>query len=722
MGALRAALGQEGFLQHCGSVSQMADEAAKTCGVLGGIVASWAKVLGGCMAVRTEFAHQVVETPDMGIVLSDGCRLSARVWMPVDAEAHPVPAILEYIPYRKRDGTLPRDEMMHPYFAGHGYAAVRVDMRGCGDSQGLMADEYTEQELRDAEEVIAWLAAQPWCSGSVGMMGKSWGGFNCLQTAFRQPAALKAVVSVCATTDRFADDIHYKGGCLLGENFGWGAVMLSYSSRPADPALRADWREDWLARLEAEPWLAPRWAALQERGDYWKHGSVCEDYSRMTVPVQIWGGWADNYMNTVAALVANCAGPVKGIVGPWVHQYPHTAVPGPQVGFLTEALRWWDRWLKGVDNGAEGDPAYRVYRIESEAPDASARHRAGEWVAEAAWPSPRVRRETVHLGQIPGVLPRTPGYLSQGKGEMAGVQIATPQHLGMHTGEFFPMGLNAEMPGDQAGDDALSVCFDGQVLDAPLDLIGAARLTLRLSSDQPLGFVVARLCDVGPDGSSVRIAHGMRNLCHRDSMEAPAPMVPGAVVEVAFDIDQTAYRLLPGHHLRLALSNSYWPFVWPSPQAGRLTLVGGSLDLPVHDGAGAEWTPPVVEHATPWKHKLLRAGQTTRKIETDLITGKVSLVINDDLGDAENLTHGLQTGETMSELWEVHPDDSLSARAVHVWEQRLSRGDWRVRTEAHAEMTATAHNLRMKARLRAWEGDALIFEREFDDVVPRRFV
>ena len=675
------------------------------------------------MTIRTDFPHQVVETPDMGIVLSDGCRLSARVWMPKDAGANPVPAILEYIPYRKRDGTLPRDEMMHPYFAGHGYAAVRVDMRGCGDSQGLINDEYTEQELRDAEEVIAWLAAQPWCSGSVGMMGKSWGGFNCLQTAFRQPPALKAVVSVCATTDRFADDIHYKGGCLLGENFGWGAVMLSYSSRPADPALRPDWRADWLARLEAEPWLAPRWAGHQARDAYWKHGSVCEDYARMTIPVQIWGGWADNYMNTVAALVSNVPAPVKGIVGPWVHQYPHTAVPGPQVGFLQEALRWWDRWLKGIANGAEDDPAYRVYRLDSEAPDASAKHRAGQWVAEAAWPSPQVKQERWYLAQAPGVShPRTPvGYLSHIEGDIR-AEISTPQHLGMHTGEFFPMGLNAEMPGDQAGDDALSVCFDGPVLAEPLSLIGAARLGLRLASDQALGFVVARLCDVAPDGSSVRIAHGMLNLCHRDSMETPAPMVPGQAVEVAFNIDQMAYRLAPGHRLRLALSNSYWPFVWPSPQAGRLTVTAGSLDLPVHQGGAGDWAPPPAEHATPWKHKVLRPGKTTRKIETDLISGKVALVIRDDLGDAENLAHGLQTGETMTELWEVHPDDPLSARAVHTWEQRLSRGTWRVRTEAHAEMTATASELRLSARLRAYEGDDLVFERLFDDAVPRRFV
>ncbi|MFM7656628.1 MAG: CocE/NonD family hydrolase, partial [Paracoccaceae bacterium] len=409
--------------------------------------------------------------------------------------------------------------------------------------------------------------------------------------------------------------------------------------------------------------------------------------------------------------------------GPWVHQYPHTAVPGPQVGFLHEALRWWDRWLKGIANGAEDDPAYRVYRLDSEAPDASAKHRAGQWVAEAAWPSPQVKQERWYLAQAPGVShPRTPvGYLSHIEGDIR-AEISTPQHLGMHTGEFFPMGLNAEMPGDQAGDDALSVCFDGPVLAEPLSLIGAARLGLRLASDQPLGFVVARLCDVAPDGSSVRIAHGMLNLCHRDSMETPAPMVPGQAVEVAFNIDQMAYRLAPGHRLRLALSNSYWPFVWPSPQAGRLTVTAGSLDLPVHQGAGAAWVPPPAEHASPWKHKVLRPGKTTRKIETDLISGKVALVIRDDLGDAENLTHGLQTGETMTELWEVHPDNPLSARAVHTWEQRLSRGTWRVRTEAHAEMTATASELRLSARLRAYEGDDLVFERLFDDAVPRRFV
>lgn len=666
------------------------------------------------MGIVTDLPRKVVEVENMGIPMPDGIRLSARVWMPDDAGTDPVPAVLEMIPYRKRDGTVARDAMMHPYVAGHGYACVRVDMRGNGESEGLMEDEYSQQEMDDICAVIGWLAAQPWCSGTVGMMGKSWGGFNCLQAAFNQPPALKAVIAVCATADRFADDIHFKGGCLLGENFGWGAVMLSYSSRPADPMLRPDWRADWLARLEAEPWLAPRWAAHQARDGYWKHGSVCEDYARMQVPVMIWSGWADNYMNTTENLLRGVPAPCKAVVGPWVHQYPHTAVPGPQVGFLQMAIRWWDRWLKDIPNGAEDDPALRAFVMDSAPPDASAALRAGEWVAEAAWPSPRVAERQLFL--------RAGGGLGVSEGGDFAVTVATPQHLGLQAGEFFPMGLNAEMPGDQAEDDAMSVCFDGAVLGEALTLLGQARLRLRVASDAPLGFVVARLCDVAPDGRSVRIAHGMLNLCHRDSMEHPAPMVPGQPVEVTVTLDMAGYRVAAGHRLRVALSNSYWPFLWPSPQAGRLTVTGGQLALPVHDGTAPDWTPPPVEHTAPWAREVIRPARAARRIERDLIGGTVALVVETDEGAVRDAAHGLVIDEAMTERWEIRPDDPLSARALHVWDQRRSRGDWSIRTLAEAEMTATATHFRMRARLVAWEGDREVFRRDWDDEVERRHV
>ena len=651
---------------------------------------------------------EVVEVADMGITLSDGIRLSARVWMPKDALDTPVPAVLEYIPYRKRDGTLPRDELMHPFMAGHGYACVRVDLRGSGDSEGILTDEYTIQEMADACEVIEFLAGQPWCSGSVGMMGKSWGGFNALQTAFLQPPALKAVVAVCATVDRFSDDIHFKGGCLLGRNFGWASTMLSYSSRPADPVLRPDWREDWMARLQANPWLAPRWADLQERSDYWQHGSVCEDYSQMILPVMIWGGWADNYMNAVAALVENAAGPVKGVVGPWVHQYPHTATPGPQVGFLQMTLRWWNRWLKGDRNGAEDDPAMRVFVLHSAPPGADAAVRQGHWIA-SDWPAD-TRRMVLALG---------PEGL--GKAGDFAATVNTPQHLGLSAGEFFPTGLSREMAGDQREDDALSVCFDGPVLNAPLELIGAADLHLRLSSDQPFGFVVARLCDVGPDGASTRIAHGMLNLCHRDSMEDPAPMVPGQVVQVRITLDQMAYRLAPGHRLRLALSNTYWPFVWPSPELAVLTVVAGDLALPVHEGEALGWEPPLPAMAPAWRHRVLRPASDQRRVEVGP-TGRRRLVVEVEAGDCENLETGWISGESLLETWDILPDDPLSAHVSIRIEHRLGRGDWRVRTVVETGMTATVEDVRMTARLTAWEGAHVVFSQTYDEEIARRFI
>ena len=663
------------------------------------------------MRVVTEFPTAIVDDPDMGIVMPDGCRLSARVWMPKDARVNPVPAVLEYIPYRKRDGTIARDEMMHPYVAGHGYASVRVDMRGNGDSDGLMADEYTPLELQDACDVIAWLAAQPWCSGTVGMMGKSWGGFNCLQTAALRPPALKAVISVCSTVDRFADDVHFKGGCLLGENLGWGAVMLSYSSRPPDPMLRDDWREVWLKRLEAEPFLAPVWAAHQSRDGYWKHGSVCEDYSAIQAAVLSVGGWADNYMNTVAHLVENISAPVQGIVGPWVHQYPHTAVPGPQIGFLQLAVRWWDRWLKGVQNGAENDPAMRGYMLHSEAPDASAAHRAGNWVAEAEWPSQRESRRAMPLC-VNGVLGGDGGALS--------VAVNTPQHLGLQTGEFFPMGLNAEMPGDQAPDDVMSVCFDSGVLAVDLSLFGAASLRLKVTSDNPFAFLVARLCDVAPDGSSVRICHGMLNFRHRDSMEHPSAVPVGDSFDVVLTLDQMAYRLSAGHRLRVALSTTYWPFLWPSAEVATVTILAGELDLPVHSGvAGDEWIPPEAEIAPPWAHRVLRKPHAERCIQTNLITGEVALVVVDDTGLVENADHGLITGERMAERWSVHPDDPLSARSFFEFNQSLARGNWAVRTEGWARMTATRTALVLTAHLEAHVGDATVFSRDWHVEVPR---
>jgi hypothetical protein len=649
----------------------------------------------------------LIDMPDEGIVMDDGVRLSARVWRP-DAPGR-FPAILEFIPYRKSDGTRARDARMHPWWAARGYACLRVDLRGSGDSEGVLDDEYTPRELADACAVIAWAGAQEWCTGAVGMMGKSWGAFNSLQTAALAPPALRAVIAVCGTTDRFADDIHFKGGCLMGENLGWGATMLSYSSRPADPALRPDWRADWLARLEAEPFLAPRWAAHQARDGYWRHGSVGEDWAAIRAPVLAIGGWADGYMNMVPALLQNLQVPVKGILGPWVHQYPHTAVPEPRIGFLEVALRWWDRWLKGVPNGAEDDPALRAFVLHSAPPDPCAGARPGNWVAEAAWPSPRV--SAVTLGLAPGRL---------GQGAPLAARVASPQDLGLMAGEYFPMGRNAEMPGDQAGEDARSVCFDGEALEAPLTLLGRPVLRLRLQSDSPRAHLVARLCDVAPGGASVRIAHGVLNLCHRDDPAHPSDVPVGVPFDVALRLDACGYRLAAGHRLRLALSTVCWPLVWPAARDAVLTLHEGGLELPVHAGGAAEeWAPPRPFVPAGARAEEVAPPRAARRIERDLLTGEVRLVIEEASGVQRLGDHRKEVSEETVETWGIHPDDPLSARATIGWVQRHAGDGWSIETEARVAMTSTAEAFGMTATLIARDGGVEVFRRDWDERVPR---
>jgi len=667
------------------------------------------------MQIVTQFPHDITEQPDIGIILPDGTRLSARVWRPKGAEATPVPAILEYIPYRKRDGTIARDEIMHKYFAAHGYAVLRVDMRGSGDSEGVLADEYTPRELADGADVIAWIAAQGWCNGAVGMMGKSWGGFNALQVAALNPPALRAIITVCSTVDRFADDIHFKGGCLLNDNLAWGATMLSFSSRPPDPMLVGDaWRDMWLARLEVDRFLAADWLHHQRRDAYWKHGSISEDYSALRVPVLTVGGWADNYMNTVAHLVENLGQNAKGIVGPWIHQYPHQGEPAPAIGFLQEALRWWDRWLKALPTGADTDPAYRVWMQETARPARCRTARPGRWVAHQNWPSARQETRVFYLGQEGTLNP---------EGGPVSVAVNSPLDCGFGTGSYFPMSAKLpQMPGEQRDDDARSACFETPPLTADMEILGRPCVTLRLTSDKPRAQIAVRLCEVHPDGAATRITYGVLNLCHRDSHETPSDVPVGKAFDITLPLDQIAYRIKKGMRLRVAVSTVYWPFLWPAPERATLLISKGTLELPIHNGARTpEWHFDEAEGAAPWAHEVLRAPIYEATQCIDQSSGETVISILDDSGLQRDAEHGLITGSITRYDRRIHPDNPLSATAKTHWTQTLERGDWSVRTETYSRMWADADTYYLTARIEAFEGQTLIFERDFDQRIARDY-
>lgn len=649
----------------------------------------------------------VTESPDLGIIMADGTRLSARIWRPETSV--PVPVILEYLPYRKRDGTCARDALTHPWFAARGYACLRVDMRGNGDSEGVMEDEYTAQEHADAVEVINWLAAQDWCNGSVGMMGISWGGFNGLQVAALAPEPLKAVITLCSTVDRFADDIHYKGGCLLNENLGWGATMWSYSSRAPDPALRANWREMWLERLEAEPFLPATWLNHQRRDAYWQHGSVIEDYSKIKAKVLAIGGWGDAYKNAVPQLV-EALPDAKGIVGPWVHKYPHFAVPEPRIGFLQEALRWWDHWLKGIDTGVTDDPDYRAYLMDGVRPAAWYTERPGRWIAEQTGATSHLATETLHLTDT-GLMPTT-GMLTQ--------NISSPAHCGADAGEYCAIWLGPELPGDQRRDDALSTTFDSGPLAADMDIVGAPRVTFTLTSDRPQAQIAVRLNHIHPDGAATRISYGVMNLSHRHSAATPTAMTPGTAEEITFTLDHIAYRVPAGHLLRVSISDSYWPMIWPSPAKTNLALSAGKIALPQRPTAGGDehfFEPPTA--ADPWQTETLRPENHVRRQVTDMVTGHVDLVIEDDFGKVRDAEHGLIAGSVARERWRIHPDDPLSAQGTCHWTDEIERDDIILRTEARCEMTSDATHFHLTARIEAYENGALIYARDVKDSVPR---
>jgi len=672
------------------------------------------------MDIVTQLPRKVREIENTFITLSDGCRLAARIWLPVDAERNPVPAILEYLPYRKRDGTAERDQLTHPYFAGHGYACVRVDMRGGGESDGILEDEYLPQEQADCLEVMRWIAGQPWCTGKLGMIGISWGGFNGLQLAALRPPELHAVISLCSTDDRYADDIHYMGGCLLNDNLQWSSVMLAYMSRTPDKALLGDrWREVWLNRLNNQPLLIANWLKHQRRDAFWKHASIFEDWSAITCPVYLVGGWADGYSNAIPRMLAHLKCPAKGLTGPWAHKYPHFAKPGPRIGFLQEALRWWDKWLKGIETGIMDEPQYRVWLEEPIAPKPFYEIRPGRWVAEPSWPSPNIKPLFLHLN--------AGGSLDTRAGSQTPVSALSPQSIGEACGAWCGFGIGPEKPTDQRSDDCRSICFETAPLAERLEILGAPIVHLEVAVDRPLAFIAARLNEVTPDGTSARVSYGLLNLTHRDSHEFPKPAVPGERMRVSLQLNDCAHAFEKGNRIRVALSTSYWPLVWPSPEPVTLTVFTGAsrLELPSRaprpeDAKLGRFGEP--EGAEPLKKTYHRPAVGRRWVERDIGAGTTIYRIEEDMGHFTIDHIGLETDFVQREAYRISDEDPLSAEIDIRYAIAIGRGDWRTRTETRTVMRADKTHFMLEGFLDAFEGEKQLVSRRWNQRIPRDLV
>ncbi|WP_435105488.1 CocE/NonD family hydrolase [Arhodomonas sp. AD133] len=660
--------------------------------------------------------HPIRVIEHVEIPMADGYRLAAKIWLPADAEQRPVPAVLEYIPYRKRDFKAVRDAGIHGFFAAQGYAGVRVDLRGSGDSDGVLQDEYLPQELDDGLAVIRWLARQPWCNGRVGMFGLSWGGFNALQLAALQPPELGAVISVCSSDDRYATDVHYMGGCLLTDNLSWASTMFAYNSCPPDPAVVGErWRTLWLDRLQSSGlWLA-NWLHHQRRDAFWKHGSVCEDYTAIRCPVFAVSGWADGYTNTVFHLMENLQVPRRGLVGPWGHKYPHMGGPGPSMDFLGECVRWWDRWLGDGDASVDADPMLQVWMQDSVSPLLT--DRPGHWVAVQNWPSEAVRARRFAISR--GCIEASATTVSD-----EALEVRSPLSVGLFAGKWCSYAESTDLPTDQREEDGGSLLLDSAPLEEDLYILGAPSLTVTLTADRPQAMIAARLSDIAPDGAVNRVTYGLLNLSHRFGHETPEPLIPGHREAVMIPLNYVAQHFPAGHRLRVAVSTSYWPLAWPAPEPPALTLHthGSHLTLPVYRPQPTDGDPlafDIARVAESPPTTLLAPAHREWQVNYNLATNEAALLVtnNDKHYRLDDIDLTLRSEVTERYSYQSNNYDTVRGEVSAL--RALGRPGWQVETHTHTVLTSSRTHFRIRATLDAYEGDTRVFANNWDETIPR---
>ncbi|WP_046470785.1 CocE/NonD family hydrolase [Allosalinactinospora lopnorensis] len=676
------------------------------------------------MRTVTSTPHEIKEHEHVSIPMSDGARLAARIWRPVSSDEEPVPVILEYIPYRKRDLTARRDSTHHPYLAGQGYACVRVDIRGSGDSDGFLDGEYMEQELIDGEEVLHWLAEQPWSNGRVGVMGISWGGFNALQLAARRPPGLDAIVTVCSSDDRYADDVHYMGGCLLSDNLSWASTMFAYTSCPPDPEIAGDrWRDMWQERLKNSGLWLEEWLTHQRRDGYWRHGSVREDYSQIECAVMAVSGWADGYSNAVFRMLANLECPRQGLIGPWSHKYPHLGKPGPAIGFLQEIVRWWDRWLKDdKDNGIMDEPMLRIYMQDSVPPSTSYTERPGRWVGERIWPTDRFADQAFPLARNRICRPGEYG------GNEDELRLESPLSVGQFAGKWCSYNAPPDLPYDQREEDGGSLVFDTDELSERCEILGAPTVDLEFSVDQPVAMVAMRLSDVSPEGRATRVSYGLLNLTHRNGHNAPEMLEPGKRYRVTVQMNAMAQSFPKGHRIRLSVSTSYWPLAWPPPRPTLITVYPrrSTLTLPIRP-VNAQDEPEVgafgePEGTAPTPTTQVQPGEERWTVSRDLVNYESALEVVKDLGAIRFDDIGLEVTRRAFERYGWVNDDFGSVYGDVEWEMGFSRGEWDVKTVTRTVLTSNTTDFMVHARLDAYEGLRRVYSRNWNLTIPRDHV
>ena len=661
--------------------------------------------------------------------LRDGVRLHATLYLP-DGDG-PWPALLEALPYRKDDLTL-AERGEYERFASLGYAVCRVDLRGTGTSEGVAVDEYPPSEQEDLNEVIDWLSKQPWSNGNVGMYGTSYSGFNSVQVAMTRPPALKAIVTIFATDDRYTyDDVHYFGGALKAlDLLDYPVMMAAMNALPPVPELFGDgWREEWERRVaDHEPWVI-RWLEEQNWGPYWRHGSWRTDYASIEAATMIVAGWADGYWKNAFRALEALNAPKRLLYGPWAHASTQTSLPGPNIDLVPEMARWWDRWLKDEDNGIDREPQIVLFARRHTPPQPDLPSLNGEWRFERTWPVERASEERLELSSAatPNRPPADVDALDV-RGDVGWTAwISCAGHL--------PYG----QPVDQRADEPYSLVYEWPVLDEELEILGYPRLEATVASSAPIAYLSAKLVDVAPDGSSALAGRGFLNLTHRDSHEDPTRLEPGTPVRVSIELMCTSWTFERGHRLRLHIAGTDWPNAWspPGPLTLSLDRTGTTLVLPVLRGpapiAERPQLPPPEPAAEQERYRSRRAtdepSDASRarvhpagvdwRIEQDVLERETTAVAA-SWGGHDPAPESPGTFEHYGGSVTVSTVDPGKARVDARATIRIVYPEATVESEAREQVWSDADTYHLHLEVDVRDGDDLRWSRRWDRSFPRR--
>lgn len=642
------------------------------------------------------------------LTMPDGTTLAVSYWMPTaKEEGEKFPVFFEMNGYRKDDLCyLSWDYPVGAYFAKRGYVVAKVDLRGTGDSTGTLPEaEYSEEEIADCVEVIGQLAKQPWSNGNVGMYGLSWGAFNSYMTARRKPEALKAILIAHASDDLYYQDVHFIDGALHTDV--WESMIDTYNALP-DTRSYALTPEFFAERFDRTPWHF-LWKEQRRDGPFWRKESA-RFQPPVEVPVYIIGGLLDGYRDTVVRLLDSPNKQVKAEIGPWKHEWPHNATPGPRYEWRQKALRWWDHWLKGIDNGVMSEPRFTVFMRDAVPPSEELETTPGQWRC-GDWPVSGIKGRRFYPGKEHQLTPSAPGK-------------ADPYTLAYKAGAGTSIhGWWGETSGDMAFDDESSLVFDSEPLTKAVEIMGLPKVNLAVSADAPLYHWSVRLEDVWPDGKVSLVSGTLINPADRKSRLEQIPLTPGEKTAIAGEIHFTTWRFPPGHKIRIAIGNAQFPMAWPTPYKGSTKLYPGSetsVELPIVETnsltADCDLSEPEGED---WPSDAQYSEQNEGKqshIDYNPETG----VAEYSCGINQKMTIG-ETGYHIQEhnTWRVSDRDPAHASYDAVTDYLISPPGRELRLQVKFGMASDEKEFHLTETRQLYEDENLVREKTWTKDIPR---